>query len=402
MNKPHIVILGAGYGGIMTAVKLQKQLRQNEAEITLVHKYDYHFQASCLHENAAGTLHQDRSKIKIKDIINRSKINFIIDDVVSIKKDAKKVRLKNRDLHYDLLVIGLGFEPRAEGIPGLYEHAYSITDINSARFVREHIEYNFASYVNADKKDDSKLNIVISGGGILGVEFAGELIHQIPEICREFDIEKTQVHVYMLAENKSLLPGFDEELEHYAATSLQSRGVEIIHLDQLKAYQDNRVIYEAGGIERKIATHTFIWTGGVQVNPVFEKAGLALKNKKIEVHSNMLSTIDDSIFVVGECAYVTDENGEEISPTAKKAIEEAAVVAKNIASRLRNKELTSCRPVKQGTFATLGRDDGVATIQNRRIFGWKAVLVKRIYDNHYLYQLGGWQLLLKKGHFHLL
>lgn len=58
MIKPHIVILGAGYGGIMTAVKLQKQLGKNEAEITLVHKYDYHFQASCLHENAAGTRHR--------------------------------------------------------------------------------------------------------------------------------------------------------------------------------------------------------------------------------------------------------------------------------------------------------------------------------------------------------
>lgn len=176
----------------------------------------------------------DRSKIKIKEIINRSKINFIIDEVVSIKRNSKKIKFKNKELHYDLLVIGLGFEPRAEGIPGLDEHAYSITDINSARFVREHIEYNFASYANAVKKDESKLNIVIGGGGILGVEFAGELINQIPEICREFDIEKTQVHISILEESKSLLPGFDEKLAHYAATSLQSRGVEIIHQAKLK------------------------------------------------------------------------------------------------------------------------------------------------------------------------
>ncbi|WP_339233571.1 FAD-dependent oxidoreductase [Oceanobacillus sp. FSL W7-1281] len=402
MIKPHIVILGAGYGGIMTAVKLQKQLGKNEAEITLVHKYDYHFQASCLHENAAGTRHQDRSKIKIKEIINRSKINFIIDEVVSIKRNSKKIKFKNKELHYDLLVIGLGFEPRAEGIPGLDEHAYSITDINSARFVREHIEYNFASYANAVKKDESKLNIVIGGGGILGVEFAGELINQIPEICREFDIEKTQVHISILEESKSLLPGFDEKLAHYAATSLQSRGVEIIHQAKLKECQDNKIIYETEGKDHKICTHTFIWTGGVQANPAFEKAGLALKNKKIEVDPNMLSTKDNSIFAVGECAYTADENGEEVLPTAKKAIEEAAVVAKNVSSRLRNKELTACQPVRQGMLATLGRDDGVAVIQNRRVFGWKAVLVKRVFDNHYLFQLGGWQLLLKKGYFHLL
>ncbi|MFD1450795.1 MULTISPECIES: NAD(P)/FAD-dependent oxidoreductase [Oceanobacillus] len=402
MNKPHIVILGAGYGGIMTAVKLQKQLGQNEAEITLVHKYDYHFQTSCLHENAAGTLHQDSSKIKIKDIINRSKINFIIDEVVSIKREAKKIKLKNRKLHYDLLVIGMGPEPNTEGIPGLNEYTYSITDINSARFIREHIEYNFASYANDIKKDESKLNIVIGGGGILGVEFAGELINQIPVMCREYDVEKTLVHLYMLEENTSLLQKFDEDLAHYAITSLQSRGVEIIHQAKLKECQDNKVIYEVEGEEHVIASHTFIWTGGVQANPVFEKSGLNLKNKRIEVYSNMLSTKDDSIFVVGDCAYTANENGEEILPTAKKAIGEAAVVARNISLRLKNKELTSCQPVKQGMLATLGRDDGVATIQNHKVFGWKAVLIKRISDNHYLYKLGGWNLLLKKGNFHLL
>ncbi|GIO24921.1 NAD(P)/FAD-dependent oxidoreductase [Oceanobacillus sp. J11TS1] len=402
MNKPHIVILGAGYGGIMTAVKLQKKLRQHEAKITLVHKYDYHFQTSCLHENAAGTLHQDRSKIKIKDIINRSKINFIIDEVVSIKREEKTIKLKNKELHYDLLVIGLGYEPHTEGIPGLREHAYSITDINSARFVREHMEYNFACYANDIKKDQSRLNIVIGGGGILGVEFAGELINQIPVMCREYDIEKIQVNLYMLEENTSLLPGFDENLVHYAVSSLQSRGVEIIHQAKLKECQEDKVIYEVEGKEQTIPSHTFIWTGGVQANPVFEKAGLSLKNKKIEVDSSMLATKDDSIFVVGDCAYSTDENGEEILPTAKKAIEEATVVAKNISSLLHNKELTSCQPVKQGMLATLGRDDGVARIQNRRVFGWKAAFVKRISDNHYLYQLGGWNLLLKKGNFHLL
>ncbi|GGP13900.1 NAD(P)/FAD-dependent oxidoreductase [Oceanobacillus neutriphilus] len=402
MNKPHIVILGAGYGGIMTAVKLQKQLGQNEAEITLVHKYDYHFQTSCLHENAAGTLHQDCSKIKIKDIINRSKINFIIDEVVSIKRETKKIRLKNRKLNYDLLVIGLGAEPNTKGIPGLNEYTYPITDINSARFIREHIEYNFASYANGIKKDESRLNIVIGGGGILGVAFAGELINQIPIMCKEYDVEKTQVHLYMLEESTTLLQGFDEELAHYAITSLQSRGVEVIHQAKLNECQDNKVIYEVEGKEYVIPSRTFIWTGGVEANPIFEKAGLTLKNKKIEVYSNMLSTKDDSIFVVGECAYTVNENGEEILPTAKKAVEEAAVVVKNISLWLRNKELTSCQPVKQGMLATLGRDDGVATIQNHKVFGWKAVLIKRISDNHYLYKLGGWNLLLKKGNFHLL
>lgn len=74
------------------------------------------------------------------------------------------------------------------------------------------------------------------------------------------------MHISILEESKSLLPGFDEKLAHYAATSLQSRGVEIIHQAKLKECQDNKIIYETEGKNHKICTHTFIWTGGVQAN----------------------------------------------------------------------------------------------------------------------------------------
>lgn len=401
MNKPHIVVLGAGYGGILTVVKLQKLLHDNEAAITLVNKYDYHFQTSCLHENAAGTLHQDRSKIKIKDIINRSKINFIIDEVVSIKSNAKKLKLKNQEIHYDLLVIGLGFEPATEGIPGLAEYAHSITDINSARFIREHMEYNLAKYAKDEEKDSSRLNIVI-GGGITAVEFAGELINQIPIMCKEYDVEKALVNVYMLEENASFLPDFDEKLVNYAVNSLQSRGVEMIHGAVINACHEDRVTYVKDGKEYSIPSHTFIWAGGTKANAVVENSGMTMVNGKVEVRASLQSSQDSAIFVVGDCAYIADENGKEISPTAKIAIEEADTAARNIIKCLRDEELVSFRPAKQEVMATLGKDDGVAVLQNRSLFGWKAVLMKRLADNRYLYELGGLNLLLKKGKFHIL
>src|SRR5699024_9231031 len=93
MNKPRIVILGAGYGGLTTAVQLQKKLTANAAHITLVNKHDYHYETTWLHETAAGTLHHDRSRFDIKDILNSSKVDFVKDTVTAIKPDEKKVEL---------------------------------------------------------------------------------------------------------------------------------------------------------------------------------------------------------------------------------------------------------------------------------------------------------------------
>src|SRR5699024_5785039 len=125
-NNPHIVVLGAGYGGIMTTVKLQKILGAEDAAITLVNKNNYHYQTTWLHENAAGTLHHDQTRIPLKDIVNMNRVNFIEDTVITIKPEAKTVKLENGCLDYDILVIGLGFEAATFGIPGLEENAFMI------------------------------------------------------------------------------------------------------------------------------------------------------------------------------------------------------------------------------------------------------------------------------------
>src|SRR5690606_2057099 len=133
MHKPHIVILGAGYGGMMTTLKLQKKLKAKEAKITLVNKEDYHFQAAWLHENAAGSLHHDQLRVPIRELINEDKVNFILDKVISIKPEEKKIKLENQTISYDFLVIALGSEAVKPIEFDVHEGIFSIRDINSAR-----------------------------------------------------------------------------------------------------------------------------------------------------------------------------------------------------------------------------------------------------------------------------
>jgi len=402
MNKPHIVILGAGYGGIMTTVKLQKSLGVNEAKITLVNNHDYHYQSTWLHENAAGTLHHDKTRIPIREVINKEKVNFILDTVVAIKPENKKIKLKeNKCIYYDILVIGLGFEPATSNIPGLEKNSFAVHDINSARFLREHLEYNFAKYQNEKEKNPARLNIVIGGGGFTGIELAGELANRIPELCKEFDVEKSLVRIINIEEATTVLPGFDMELAEYAMNSLASRGIEFITDARLKECKPESVVYVKDNEIEEIPTTTMIFAGGVRANSIVEHSGFSNNYGKVEVRKDMRTLDFDDVFVVGDCALVmNEETGHPYPSTAQIAVQQSSVIAYNIKARLNNRRMIDFKPNLLDTIASLGHNDAIAKVFNgHKLFGWKASFMKIMNENRYLLKLGGPTLLMKKGKF---
>lgn len=400
MNKQHIVILGAGYGGMMTAAKLQKSLHANEAKITLINKNDYHYQTTWLHENAAGTLHQDRTKIKIKDVIDSNKVNIVLDEVICIKPEEKLVKHKNGFTHYDILVIGLGFEAATFGIPGIEEYAFTIENINNARLLREHLDFNFASYHNELEKNNARLNIVIGGGGFTGIEFAGELANRIPQLCEEYDIEKAQVRIIIMEASATVLSGFDEQLVEYAMNSLESRGVEFINGAKLKECNKDNIVYEKDGKSVELPTMTTIWAAGVRANSVVEKSGFETNGGKVEVRNDLRTPDFDDVFIIGDCALIkNEETGRAFPPTAQIAIQQAETVANNVKARIRQAEMDSFVPNLQGTITSLGNNDAIAEVFGHKLFGWKAACMKKMSDNRYLLKLGGLSLLMKKGKF---
>ncbi|MFS0674374.1 NAD(P)/FAD-dependent oxidoreductase [Ornithinibacillus sp. 179-J 7C1 HS] len=400
MKKPNIVVLGAGYGGIMTTVKLQKSLGANEANITLVNKNDYHYQTTWLHEVSAGTVHQDQARISIKDVINEHKVNFVQDSVVEIKPQENIVKLENGELEYDYLVIGLGFESATFGIPGLEENALMINDINSSRLIREHLDFNFAEYHK--DKNPARLNIVVGGGGFTGIEFVGELANKVPELCKEYDIDKSQVRIINVEGAPTVLPGFDPELVEYAMNSLEARGVEFITGALLKESKPDAVVYEKDGKLNEIPTLTTVWAAGVKANSIVEKSGFETNRGKIQVRPDMRSPEYDNVFVIGDCALIMDENsGRPFPPTAQIAIQQSATVAHNVESLVKgHKELEGFEYKPLGTLASLGHNDGMGVVfGDKKLFGWKATFMKKMSDNRYLLKLGGISLLLKKGKF---
>ncbi|SHM92271.1 NAD(P)/FAD-dependent oxidoreductase [Gracilibacillus kekensis] len=404
MNQPKIVILGAGYGGLTTVAKLQKKLGVNDAHITLVNKNDYHYESTWLHEAAAGTLHHDRSRVKITDLINSAKVNFVQDTVTAIKPDEKKVELQDGELEYDYLVVGLGFEAATFGIPGLLENAFTIGSINKARLIRQHIEHQFAQYNNEPEAKQERLNLIVGGGGFTGIEFVGELANRIPELCEEYDIDRSKVRLIVVEAMDTIMPGFDPDLIEYAMNSLEARGVEFKLGAFLKEVRADGITVEQNGEKEDIATMTTVWAAGVRANHLVEESSLEDNRGKVEVTPELRAPSHEDVFVVGDCALVWNkEIDRPYPPTAQIAMQEAEVCAHNLVALVKGGELEHFEFINRGTVCSLGEDDAMGSIfGGKKIYGWTASFMKKVIDNRALYKIGGVGLVLKKGKFNIL
>ncbi|MCF6138526.1 NAD(P)/FAD-dependent oxidoreductase [Pseudalkalibacillus berkeleyi] len=394
MSRPKIAILGAGYGGIMTATRLTKELGMNEAEITLVNKHNYHYQTTWLHEPAAGTLHHDRTRMSIKDVIDTNRINFVQDTVVSIDDANKTVKLENGELTYDYLVIGLGFESETFGIPGVKDYAFNIRSVDTVRKIKEHIEYQFASYNNEDNPSEGMLNIVVAGAGFTGIEFIGEMADRIPELCADFDVPREKVRLICAEAAPTVLPGFDEELVEYAVNLLERKGVEFMLGTPIKEVTEDSVILE----EEEIKADTIVWTTGIRGNSIVENSGFETMRGRIKVESDLRAPGKDHVFIVGDCALIINEEiNRPYPPTAQIAIQQSFTVARNLKTLINNGKLEAFVPEIKGTVASLGKGEAIGKVGNKKLYGATASAMKKIIDNRYLYLLGGIPLVVKKG-----
>ena len=396
MNRlPRIVILGAGYGGIVTAIRLQKELNYNEADVTLVNKHDYHYITTNLHMPAAGTDDPKNARINILNIIDEFKIDFVKATVKEIRPHERKIVLEEGVLSYDYLVIGLGGEPETFGIPGMKEYAMHIRSLNSVNLIREHIEYQFAKFKQEPYRREY-LTFVVGGAGFTGIEFVAELAERIPKLCKQFDVDPSWTKIYSIEAAPSILPGFDQELVEYARKTLEDNGVEFIVGTPIKeCYQDGVVL--ATGEE--IKTTTVVWTGGIRGNSLLEKAGFDVVRGRIQVDPYLRVPGHDNIYVVGDCSIVMNAEGKPYPPTAQIAMQQGISVAHNLVATIRNEGLREFKFESKGTVASLGKRNAIAIVGNRKLKGYKASLLKKLIDIRYLYMIGGIPLVIRKARF---
>jgi NADH dehydrogenase len=394
MGIPKILILGGGYGGLMTAKGLQKHLNYNEAEVTLVNQNSYHYITTLLHEPAAGTAHHEHARISIASVINTKKINFIQDHVTAIKLQEKEVHLENRSepLSYDYLIIGLGSAPETFGIKGLLENAFFIRNINSVRMIREHMEYMFSRY-QIEKKDEL-ITIVVGGAGFTGIEYVGELVDRMPELCREYDIPLEKVRIVNVEAAPTVLPGFDKDLVDYAVKYLEGKGVEFHISTPIEECTADGVILKGG---KEIKASTVVWTGGVRGNKVVEESGIETMRGRVKVDEFNRAPGYDHVFVVGDSSLVLNKEERPYPPTAQIAMQQGMHLGKNLTALIRGGQMEPFEYKPKGTVASLGRKEAIGIVFKQKLSGGIASLMKKVIELRWLFFLGGIPLVLRKG-----
>lgn len=392
---PRIVILGAGYGGVLTALRLQKELNYNEANVTLVNKHDYHYITTHLHMPAAGTDNPENARVSISKLIDEFKIDFVKSTVVQIKPQEKKVILEDGTLSYDYLVIGLGGESETFGIPGLQEFAFNIRSINSVRLIREHIEYQFAKFKREPERKDY-LTFVVGGAGFTGIEFIGELADRIPKLCKEFDVDPSLVKIYNIEAAPTALPGFDPELVEYAMQVLADKGVTFKIATAIKECTPEGVILASG---ETIKSSTVVWTGGIRGNKLVEQAGFEAMRGRVKVDSYLRTEQYENVYIIGDCSLILNEQGRPYPPTAQIAMQQGVTCAYNLVASIRNQPLREFKFDNKGVVASLGKGEAIGIVFGKKLKGGTAAMMKKLIDMRYLYIIGGISLVLRKGKF---
>jgi NADH:ubiquinone reductase (H+-translocating) len=184
MQKPKIVILGAGYGGIITSKKLEKLLKSGEADVTLINKHDYHYITTQLHKVGVGTAADRQIAMSIPELIDNQKTYFKRGTVSSIDINSQEVHLEDGDtVQYDYLLVALGFEIETYGTPGVKENAFSIRSFRSTKAIYHQIIMQLNLY--KEDQEPPRLNFVVAGGGFTGIEVLGELAEGLPKLCKQ-------------------------------------------------------------------------------------------------------------------------------------------------------------------------------------------------------------------------
>ncbi|MGD2169159.1 MAG: FAD-dependent oxidoreductase [Chlamydiota bacterium] len=369
MSKKRIVILGGGFGGVYTAMHLEKQLGKiKDYEIALINRENYFVYQPMLAEVVGGS-------VGIIDTVSSlqrrlPKTTLYIRDIESIDLEKKAINLypqfshKPSVVHYDHLVVGLGNVTDFRATPGLHEHALPFKNLSDALRIRNHIIDTIeAASTEADEElKKALLTYVIGGGGFSGTEIAAEINDLVRNLAKKYPtIDPGLVKVYLIHSKERVLEReLSESLSNYAGKILQKRGVDIQFGKRLATATPAGAILDD---ETKLNSKTVISTVPSSPNPLLEHLKLPQEKGKIKVDATMQVQGEDCIWAIGDCAQIPDlQTGSTCPPTAQFAIREAKVLARNIVNVINGRSKTEFKFKSLGMLGALGHHSAVAEL----------------------------------------
>ncbi|MBP2583639.1 NADH dehydrogenase [Streptomyces sp. PvR006] len=397
MTEPaRILVVGGGYVGMYTALRLQRQLRAElragDAEITVVTPEPYMTYQPFLPEAAAGSISPRHVVVPLRRVLDGCRI--VIGEVRSIDHAKRTATLSTlataeegtgtADLTYDELVLAPGSVSRTLPVPGLADHGIGFKTVEEAIGLRNHVieQMDIASSTRDPAIRDAALTFVFVGGGYAGVEALAELEDMARYTARYYHNLKPEDLRWVLVEaSDRILPEVGEEMGKYAIRELRGRNIDVRLETRLESCEDRIAVLSDG---TRLPTRTVVWTAGVKPAPLLAATDLPLNERgRLRCTARLAVEGVAHAWAAGDAAAVPDvtskEPGKECAPNAQHAVRQAKVLAENIAASLRGRPLKEYAHAYVGSVASLGLHQGVAHVYGRKLKGYPAWFMHRAY-----------------------
>ncbi|MGW1751120.1 NAD(P)/FAD-dependent oxidoreductase [Streptomyces sp. NPDC002092] len=395
-ERARILVVGGGYVGMYTALRLQqklkRELRRGEAEITVVTPDPYMTYQPFLPEAAAGAISPRHVVVPLRRVLDQCHV--VVGEVHSIdhaKRTATVTTLATEEegagpehMTYDELVLAPGSISRTLPIPGLADHGIGFKSVEEAIGLRNHVieQMDIASSTRDPAIRDAALTFVFVGGGFAGVEALGELEDMARYAARYYHNVRPEDMKWILVEaSDRILPEVGEEMGRYTVTELRRRNIDVRLHTRLESCADRVAVLSDGA---RFPTRTVVWTAGVKPSPLLAATDLP-RTERGRLKCTPQLTIDGAThaWAAGDAAAVPDvtaaEPGTETAPNAQHAVRQAKLLGDNIAHSLRGEPLETYSHKYVGSVASLGLHKGVAHVYGRKLKGYPAWFMHRVY-----------------------
>ena len=366
MSKKKVLIVGAGFGGLFTALDLA-----NDADVTLVSDTGYFCFRPLLYEYLSGEVEAWHIAPDYKELFG-DEINFVRGSVETIdfENQTAKVSTRNEALNYDALVLAVGGTTNYWNVKGAEEFALPFRCIEDADELRNRMTraLNEISPNLAPQEAREKLTFAVVGGGASGVELATKMSDLLYDAFQRRGIQGSpRILIYEMSDR--VVPGMGEEARAYVEKSLLTAHIDVQLQTKVLEVKPNGIVSEYDGKQTETETVATVWTAGVKVNPLIDaldlpknKGGLILVNQTLQVKNH------ENIFALGDIAKL-EEVGPTLPGTAQLANQEASLLADNIKAFLSGKDLKTKPFEELGEALSLGTHNAALLVGGKVISG---------------------------------
>ncbi len=397
-----IVIIGAGYAGILTAKKLAKKFKKNdEVSISIIDKNPFHAMLTELHEVAANRVDEDSIRVSLKKVFAGRKVEVVLDTIESFDFEKKLAVGKAKTYEYDYLVLSAGSKPTFFGTPGAEEYAFKLWSYDDAIKIRQHLInlFRIACRIADETERRKMLSIYVVGAGFTGVELAGEIAEYLPIICNKFEIDRNDVNLTIIDVLERTIPNLPAELSVKVEKRLKKMGVHTMLGTNVVSIGPDYVETKKNDVITRNPASTVIWGAGIESADITGEAAKVLESaarNRIKIDPYLRSIDDESVFVIGDNMLYIPEGEEKPVPQVVENCEQSAkVAAHNIACAITGTgTLEKYQPVFHGFMVCVGGRYGVARVGFPKhmvnLPSFLAMFAKHFINIIYFIQVLGW------------